>query len=150
MRLDGSPHHRRPPQTDGFTFVEILAALLFLALVVPVLLGALMVSNRTSLLAERGAIAGELAQNKLGEMLIANAWQASPSAKGDFGGDYPGYRWAINTTGWTGDSVHPMTELDADVFYTVQGHEYNVRLSTLVDPNANTTTPPASSPGGTP
>ena len=137
---------RRTSRVAGFTFVEILAALMFLGLVVPVILGALMTSNRTSLLAERGAIAGELAQNKLGEMLIANAWQASPSAKGDFGGDYPGYRWAVNAAGWTGDTVHPMTELDVDVFYTVQGHEFSNHLSTLVDPNAITTTPPASSP----
>ncbi len=141
MRRTGTKKNRK-----GFTFVEILAAMLFLALVVPVILGALIVSNRTSLLAERGALAGELAQNKLGEMLIANAWQGSPSTKGDFGGDYPGYRWTVNTAGWTGDTIHPMTELSMDVFYTVQGHEYSVHLSTLVDPNAMTTTPPASSP----
>lgn len=133
-------------RTQGFTLVEILAALLFLALVVPVIMGALIVSNRTSLLAERGAVAGELAENKLGEMLIGNTWTSAPATSGEFGTDWPGYRWTIGTSDWTNDTANHMTELSADVFYTVQGREYNVHLSTLVDPNAGKTATAAATP----
>ena len=58
-----APRAARP--TAAFTFVEILAALLFLALVVPTIVGALGVANRASEMAERSALAGELAQNKM-------------------------------------------------------------------------------------
>src|SRR5438309_1626171 len=51
----------------GFTFVEVLAALTFLAILVPTLLGALSIANRASVMAERSAIAGQLGENKLNE-----------------------------------------------------------------------------------
>ncbi len=133
---------RRRPGDGGFTFVEILAALLFLGVVIPVIIGALAVANRASLLAERGAFAGELAENKLNEMLIDDAWAGAASTRGDFGTDWTGYRWEVNTAEWTADNATRMTELNADVFYTVQGREYSVRLSTLVDEaNAGGTKP---------
>ena len=146
MRPAGAPHgfHR----AWGFTFVEVLAAMLFLALVVPVIVGALAISNRTSLLAERGAIASELAENKLNEMLIDNLWRSAPSTRGDFGVDWSGYRWEISTADWTGDTTNRMTELSTDVYYKVQGQEYSVHLSTLVDPNAATATSATGTSGG--
>jgi Tfp pilus assembly protein PilV len=139
MRAAVAPHgyHCR---AGGFTFVEVLAAMLFLALVVPVIVSALAISNRTSLLAERGAIAAEMAENKLNEMLIGNLWQSAPSTRGDFGADLTGYRWEISTADWTGDTTNRLTELGADVYYTVQGREYKVHLSTLVDPTATAAT----------
>ena len=146
MQVGGHVYGQRCAR--GFTFVEVLAAMLFLALVVPVIVGALAISNRTSLLAERGAFAGELAENKLNEMLIGNAWASAPATRGNFGADWTGYRWEVNTAAWTGDTTHPMTELSTDVFYTVQGQEYHVHLSTLVDPNAGTTTTTGTNPTG--
>ena len=97
--LDG----RRRTRTGGFTFVEILAALMFLAVVIPTIVSALTISNRASEYTERGGAAGELAENKLNEMLTADAWQAAGStAGGDCGPDWPGYRWEMTQTPWTG------------------------------------------------
>ncbi len=89
------PPHRRHARGGhaAFTFVEILAALLFLAVVVPAIVGALSVANRASEMAERSALAGELAQNKMSEFLVGDAWQSPPFTTGDFEGLYPGYRW---------------------------------------------------------
>ena len=84
-------------------------------------------------MAERSALAGELAQNKRSEFLIANAWQPPPFTSGDFEGAYPGYRWEMTTESWTGDPVNTgMTALHVDVHYSVQGTDHTVRLSTLV------------------
>lgn len=121
--------------------MEILAALTFLAVVVPAIIGAATLANRAGVTAERATIASELAENKLGEMLVGNAWSTAAGTKGDFGTDWPGYRFEVGTSDWTGDTANRMTEIDVDVFYSVQGAERNVHLSTLVDPGAPTPTP---------
>lgn len=126
---------------DGFTFVEILAALTFLAVVVPAIIGAATMAGRAGVTAERATIATELAENKLGEMLVGNAWSTASGTKGECGTDWPGYRYEVSTSDWTGDATNRMTEIDVDVFYSVQGAERSVHLSTLVDPNAPTPTP---------
>ena len=100
----GRPFQRsRRAQTGGFTFVEILAALVFLAVIVPTIVSALSLSSKASELTERGGAAGQLAENKLNEMLTADAWQsAGNTASGDCGADFPGYRWEMTQTPWTG------------------------------------------------
>jgi len=125
------------PRTAGFTFVEILAALVFLAILVPAVVEGLTIASRVSVITERSAIAAELAQNKLNELSLGGAW-ASAGARGDFTEDWPGYRWELKQSTWDMDT---MTQLDLTVFYTVQGQEQSVALSTLVNPaDASTTT----------
>ncbi len=128
----------------GFTFVEVLAALTFLAILVPTLLGALSVSNRASVMAERSAIAGQLAENKLNELMVDNTW-ASAESRGDFGNDYPGYRWELKSGQWDigtagSNSLNGMTELTLDAFFTVQGKEHSVRLTTLATQQTSSST----------
>ena len=97
---------RRRKRAGGFTFVEILAALMFLAVVVPAIVTALTLSNKASEVTERSAAAGALAENKLNEMLTAGAWQtAGGTASGDCGADWPGYRWEMTQSQWTSGSV---------------------------------------------
>ena len=96
---------RRWKHAGGFTFVEILAALMFLAVVVPAIVTALTLSNKASEVTERSAAAGELAENKLNEMLTADAWQTGGTMAGDGGADWPGYRWELTQSPWTGGSV---------------------------------------------
>ncbi len=123
----------------AFTFVEVLAALLFLAVVVPAVVTALTISNRASEIADRGSLAGQLAENKLDEMLVDNAWQSPLASSGTFGDALPGYRWTLSVNNWTADTTNVVNELRVDVFYPVQGQERNVHLSTLVNPSGSTT-----------
>jgi type II secretory pathway pseudopilin PulG len=111
----------------GFTFVEILASMAFLGLLIPVVVSALMVSNRAAVMAERSTIAAQLGENRLSEMMLADAW-TSESGRGDFGADWPGYRWELKQADWNSGA---MTELTLEVFYSVQGREQSIRLSTL-------------------
>lgn len=133
---------------SGFTFIEVLAALLFLAILVPAIVGGLTLSNRVSVLSERKAIAAELAENKLNEQLIGNSWLAGASTSGDFGEDYPGYRWEMTQESWQGDTMNQMTQLSMEVFFPVQGKEHSVRLTTLANPNALSAA--SASPSATP
>ena len=124
--------HRQYAQSAGFTFVEILAALLFLGITIPAIVTALTVSNRAATIAERTAIAAELAQNELNRLVIEGTW-SSASSRGDFGDTRPGYRWELIQDNWQyGD----MVQLTCEVFFQVQGQERSVKLSTLVSPTS--------------
>lgn len=112
----------------AFTFVEILAAMLFLGILMPVVIGALQVSNRAAVLSERSAIAAQLAENELAELQLDDAW-TSASSSGDFGEDYPDYRWELTKADWESGT---MTQLQLAVIFKVQGQDHDVRLSTLV------------------
>jgi len=137
------PGDNRFSRCSGFTLVEVLAALLFLAILVPAIVGGLTLSNRISVLSERKA------ENKLNEQLIGNGWQAASANSGDFGTDYPGYRWQITQQPWQGDTTNTMTELMVEVFFPVQGKDHSVRLSTLVNPNGQSSAA-VSTPSPTP
>ncbi len=113
----------------AFTLVEILATLAFLGLVIPVAVKAVLMASRAGEISERSMIAEQLGENKLGELMLANAWTSAES-RGTFSDDRPGYRWELKRNDWQSGA---MTELDLDVFYPVQGGEQTLRLSTLVN-----------------
>ena len=119
----------------AFTFVEILSAMVFLAILIPAILEGITISTRAGTIAQRQAIAVELAQNKLSELSIDGAWQSSDTS-GDFGDDWPGYRWEAEPTTWDTDNMELLT---VRAFYTVRGDEQHVTMSTLVSATASAT-----------
>jgi type II secretory pathway pseudopilin PulG len=125
--------------SEAFTFVEVFAAMVFLAILIPAIVEGLSIANRTSVVAERSSIAGELAENKLNEILLSSTGGAATAAldsSGDFGTDWPGYRWEMSQDTWDQDTVNTMSEVSVQVFYPVQGHERSVTLATLVSGTA--------------
>ncbi|XHR30208.1 MAG: hypothetical protein ACFUZC_06540 [Chthoniobacteraceae bacterium] len=124
------------PSNHAFTFVEILAAMVFLAILIPAIMQGLTISTRAGLYAERGAIAAELAQNKLGELSLDDAWMTSDMS-GNFGGNWPGMRWEAAHSTWEMDTMELLT---VRAYYTVQGREDKVELSTLVSSGSTSTT----------
>lgn len=114
----------------GFTFVELLAAMLFVAIVIPVVVQGLTLANRAGVVADRKRVAGELADNLLTEWIITEEWREGQRS-GTFGDSWPDYRWVMEDSDWEEDSE--MRVLLAEVFYTVQGQEYSVTLTTLVE-----------------
>ena len=128
---------------SGFTLIEVLAALVFLAILVPVIAEALTLSSRVSTLSDRRAVAAELAENQLNMELVnwqsgaqtngATSGATSGATNGDFGTGYPGYTWKVTQTGWSGDSTNGMTEMTMEVDFQVQGKAQSVKLSTLVN-----------------
>lgn len=55
-----SPQFPRYRASQAFTFVEVFAAMLFLAILIPAIVQGLKVATRASEDAERGSIAGSL------------------------------------------------------------------------------------------
>ena len=64
-----TPANRRSPGIDrgraGFTLAEVLAALLFMAIVIPVAVQGLQIASRAGSVSERKALGARLAESKL-------------------------------------------------------------------------------------
>jgi len=71
--LSGGKASRK--RQGGFTLAELLAAMLFMALVIPVTLNGIAIANRVFTVAERKMIATHLAENKMYEMLLTGTWK---------------------------------------------------------------------------
>ena len=58
----------------GFTLAETLAAMLFMAIVIPVAVRGVMLANRAGVVAERKRVAAELADRLLVETIVTQQW----------------------------------------------------------------------------
>lgn len=114
----------------GFTLAEVLAALLFMAIVIPVAVQGLHVASRAGTVAERKAIGARLTENKLNELIVTGQWQSS-AQKGTVQDGYSTYSWQMQTEPWVEDAT--MRLVTVHVTVPVQGQDYDVQVSTLVD-----------------
>jgi type II secretory pathway pseudopilin PulG len=112
----------------AFTFAEVLAAMLFMAIVIPVAMQGMQLANRAGVVAYRKSVAIRLADQQLNELLTLGTWQGG-GQNGSFMGRYQSYRWRLTQETWTDPN---MLLLTMEVSYLVQNQEYQVRLSTLV------------------
>jgi len=120
----------KPPcATAGFTFVEVLAAMLFVAVLMPVVAQGLLIASRAATVAERKTIATDLGDALLNEFIVEGTWETIQPV-GDFGLEWEGYRWELTPSAW---DYGALTELSIEVFFDVQGTEHSVFLSTLVE-----------------
>jgi hypothetical protein len=114
----------------------VLAALLFLAIVIPVAVEALHIANQAGQVADRRNTAGRICERALNEILVTGAWQSTAQGASVQEGPHT-YTWTAQASQWDQDSLQLVT---VQVKFTVQGREYEVHLSTLADPNATTGT----------
>ncbi len=121
------PSAKRASQT-AFTFAEVLAALVFMAIVIPVAMQGLQVANRAGVVAERKSVAVQLADRLLNESIVTTNW-VSGSQNGTIRQNGREFQWRLVNEPWTEDAMRVIT---IEVRYTVQSLEYRVLLSTLV------------------
>jgi general secretion pathway protein I len=122
---NGAPYRR---EGRGFTLVELLAAMAFMAIVIPVVMQALAISNRAGQVAQRKAIAARVADRVLGEY-VANGTQNRGLQRGTVEEGPYQFQWNIALENWREDNMRLVT---ATVTYPVQGKDYSVEMSTLV------------------
>jgi len=126
------------PGRRAFTFAEILAAMLFMAIIIPVTLRGVALANRMGVVSERKRIAAELASLKLNEFIVNDTWREG-NQNGNFAdaGDesLSPYRWTLEITPWMDDV---MRLVSVKVFYKAQNVEYSVSLGTLAVAEENT------------
>jgi len=116
---------------SGFTLAEVLAALLFMAIVIPVAVQGLRIASLAGEVAERKSQAARVAERVLNESLVMTNWNKALQN----GAAYEGlreFRWTLRNERWNQDAnTYAPTLLAVEVTFPVQGQDYTVRLATL-------------------
>jgi prepilin-type N-terminal cleavage/methylation domain-containing protein len=111
----------------AFTLIEVLAALLVIAIVVPVAFQGLGLASRAGEVAAYKAAAARVADRVINEIVITTNWnQGTQTGTAMEGGRE--FRWSTRSELWHVDSMRLIT---AEVQFSARGQPYAVRLSTL-------------------
>ena len=119
-----------------------MAALVFMAILIPVALEALSVASRAGEVATRKSEAALVAERILNEQLITSNWNAAVQNGTVHQGNLD-FRWARRNEPWTADpNQNTMRQLSVEVTFAARGQDYSVKMATLVDsaPPPTTTT----------
>jgi type II secretory pathway pseudopilin PulG len=129
MRFAPSSHNVKRRRA-AFTLAEVLAALLFMAIVIPVALEGLRIASLAGQVGERKAVAARVAERVLSELAVTG----SPPGGNDSGSIIEGqheFQWTVESAAWVEDNA--LQETTVRVVYFVQGREYEVTVSTLTE-----------------
>ena len=128
-----STRHCGQSSAAGFTLAEVLAALVFMAIVIPVALEGLSIASRAGEVAARKSDASLVADRILNESLVTTNWNQAVQS-GTLRQGLRDFRWTLHNDPWTVDpGDNTMRLLTVDVAFAAQGKEYSVRLSTLAN-----------------
>ena len=119
---------RRTPRRSAFTLVELLAAMAFMAIVIPVAMEGLQIASRAGQVGQRKAVAARVADRMLNEYVVMSANRAGVQ-RGKVEEGPLQFDWNIKIENWREDNMRLVT---CEVSYPVQGQEYSVRTSTLL------------------
>jgi type II secretory pathway pseudopilin PulG len=121
------PKLAKPRSARSFTLIETLATLALAAIVLPLAMHGVTLSLRTATSARQQSEAAQLAELKLNELLVMRD-TLQLNSYGDFGDNWPQYRWQTNSVHW-GDALYEVT---VTVQWEDRGRERDLSLATLV------------------
>jgi hypothetical protein len=134
QRIGSGPAPSARRGERAFTFAEILAAMFFLAMVIPVAMKGITIASKAGTVASRKATATQLGDALLNEMAITDEWRGG-SNSGTFEAPNEGFSWEIESSAWEQPG---MTELTVRVRFMVRDLEDEVLLTTLVPEEEDT------------
>jgi len=115
----------------AFTLAEVLAAMLFMAIVIPVAMQGMRIASLAGEVGQRKMVAARIGNKILNELKVTGQLQnSSQSGVVQEGGLQ--YKWSVRNEIWTEDVTTPMTLATLTVNYEAQGKDYAVHLSTLL------------------
>ena len=129
---------RRLSHCAGFTLAEVMAALMFLAIVIPTAVEALHIASLAGEVAVRKSAAARVADRILNESLVTTNWNSGMQS-GTITEGVLDLKWKLTSENWSpglGQSAQPaqsMQLLTAEVTFSAQGKDYSVKLSTLAN-----------------
>jgi type II secretory pathway pseudopilin PulG len=129
MRFEPTNHTVASRGRAAFTLVEVLAALLFMAIVIPAAVEGLRVANLAGQVGQRKAVAARIAERMLNELMVSGQLR-STTQKGVVQEGTQQFQWDLRSEPWSQDAMRLVT---VQVTFPVQGRDYDVQLSTLVD-----------------
>src|SRR5690348_5642826 len=106
-----SMHHSKPlkwganervpgSRSAAFTLAEVLAALLIMAIVIPVAVQGLQIANRAAEVAQRKSQAARIAERVLNENIVTTNWNQSSQVGTVYEGTRE-FRWTFRTEPWS-------------------------------------------------
>lgn len=131
MKFKKCPRAGNSRGQAAFTLAEVMAAMLFMAIVIPVAIGALRIAGAAGEVSMRKAVAIRVANRVLDEVVVTSQMAANTQS-GVVEEGAVEYRWSLRSQPWSGDAQYPMTLLTVQVAFPIQGQDQNIRLSTLV------------------
>ena len=141
----------------AFTLAEVLAAMLFLAIVIPTVVEALHIASLSGEVAVRKNMAARIADRILNESIVTMSWSGNVM-NGTVSEGALDFEWALSVQDWPqnpaqlpsssqsvpstgqqpmkveGMPQNTMQMLTVEVKYQAQSKVYSVALSTLVNP----------------
>ena len=115
---------------DAFTLAEVLAAMLFLAIVIPAAVEAMHVASLAGEVAARKGAAARVADRILNESIVTTNWNGAAQS-GTASEGALNFQWTLTAQNWPQTSLEVLT---AQVTFQAQGKSYSVALSTLANP----------------
>lgn len=120
-----NPHHAE----SGFTLAEVLAAMLFMGIVIPVAVAGLRIASHAGEVGVRKTVACRVADRVLNEAIITGQLQKSAQS-GSVREGAIDFHWTLSVEPSGLDTLSLAT---VEVTYPARGQNYDVTLSTLVD-----------------
>jgi hypothetical protein len=117
--------------------VEVLVSVVFMAIVIPVALGAMRVATLAGETAQRRLVAARVANKVLNDLRVENFLQNGGGQRGVVQENGVTYTWTEKNSLWSLDPASRMTLATVSVAYNVAGHPCKVELSTLSPPPQN-------------
>jgi hypothetical protein len=108
--------------------VEVLVTLAFASILLPTVMQGISLCLSTAGLARQESQAAALAHSKLSELMVTGEYQTG-ALSGDFGSDWPEYRWEAQFTPW--DSV-ALSQFEVTVTWKHTQVDHSVSVATLV------------------
>src|SRR5438132_14108719 len=108
----------------AFTLAEVLAALAFMAIVIPVAVEGLRIANLAGQVGQRKAVAARVAERVLNELVVNGQFRSAIQSGTVQEGVQP-YQWSMRAETWPMDAMRLVT---VQVNFPVQGRDYDVRL----------------------
>jgi len=105
---------------------------MFMAIVIPVAVGALRIASLAGEVGTRKAVACRVAERVLNEAVVTGTVERS-NQTGTVRERGLDYRWTLNVEP---SGLDTLREATVKVTFPAQGKEYDVSLTTLVDPNS--------------
>jgi prepilin-type N-terminal cleavage/methylation domain-containing protein len=132
----------------GFTLFEVLATVMLMAIVIPAITRGISVATMAASGSRMRTEASGMAESKLNELLATGEWQNGQSA-GDFGTDWPNYRWTSTVFPWQYDTTTAgLQEIDVLVTYRFRNVDQSVTVSALTYMRAQNMGTPGSGSSG--
>jgi len=119
--------------------LTMVAAMLFLAVVIPVAVEVLHVASFAGEVAARKSEAARVADRILNESIVTTNWgnglQSGTVTEGTLD-----FQWKLTSQNWPQDPLAQMEWLTAEVTFSAQGKNYSVKLSTLASSTTQSAT----------